>query len=40
MNRLEIMYGSGWRDVLRAESAIVDPRDAAVTAPLFTAMVQ
>ena len=32
MYRLQRMYGSGWRVVLRAKSAIVDARDAAVTA--------
>ena len=37
---LQGIHGSGWRVVVRAKSAIVDPRDAAVTAPLFTAMVQ
>ena len=40
VSRLQGMLGSGWRVVVRAESAIVDPRDAAVTAHLFTAMVQ
>ena len=37
---LQGIHGSGWRVAMRAKSAIVDPRDAAVTAPLFTAMVQ
>ena len=37
---LQGSHGSGWRVVARAKSAIVDPRDAAVTVPLFTAMVQ
>ena len=32
VNRLQRMYGSGWWVILRALSAIVDPRDAAVTA--------
>ena len=32
VNRLQRMYGSGWWVILRAKSAIVDPRDAAVTA--------
>ena len=40
VNRLQKIYGHGWRVDLRAKSAIVDPRDAAVTAPLFTAVVQ
>ena len=40
MNRLQKIYGPGWRVDLRAKSAIVDPRDAAVTAPLFTAVMQ
>ena len=40
VNRLQKIYGPGWRVDLRAKSAIVDPRDAAVTAPLFTAVVQ
>ena len=40
VNRLQGMYGSGWRVDLRAKSAIVDLRDAAVTAPLFTSVVQ
>ena len=31
--RLQRMHGSGWQVVLRAKLAIVDPRDAAVTAP-------
>ena len=33
---LQGIHGSGWRVAVRAKSAIVDPRDAAVTAPLFT----
>ena len=37
---LQGIHGSGWREVVRAKSAFVDPRDAAVTAPLYTAMVQ
>ena len=37
---LQKIYCPGWRVDLRAKSAIVDPRDAAVTAPLFTAVVQ
>ena len=40
VNRLQKIYGPGWRVDLRAKWAIVDPRDAAVTAPLFTAVVQ
>ena len=40
VNRLQKIYGHGWRVDLRAKSAIVDPRNAAVTAPLFTAVVQ
>ena len=32
VNRLQRMYGSGWWVILRAKSAIVDPRDAAVIA--------
>ena len=40
VNRLQKIYGPGWRVDLRAKSAIVDPRDAAVTGPLFTAVVQ
>ena len=32
VNRLQRMYGSGWWVILRAKSAIVVPRDAAVTA--------
>ena len=40
MSLLQGIHGSGWRVAVRAKSAIVDPRDAAVTAPLFTAMVQ
>ena len=32
VNQLQRMYGSGWWVILRAKSAIVDPRDAAVTA--------
>ena len=32
VNRLQRMYGSGWWVILRAKSAIVDLRDAAVTA--------
>ena len=32
VNRLQKMYGSGWWVILRAKSAIVDPRDAAVPA--------
>ena len=31
VNRLQRMHGSGWWVILRAKSAIVDPRDAAVT---------
>ena len=31
VNRLQGMHGSGWQVVLRAKSAIVDPRHAAVT---------
>ena len=37
---LQGIHRSGWRVVGRAKSAIVDPRDAAVTAPVFTAIVQ
>ena len=40
VSRLQAMHGSCWRVVVRAKSAIVDPGDAAVTVPLFTAMVQ
>ena len=40
VNGLQTIYGPGWRVDLRALSAIVDPRDAAVTALLFTAVVQ
>ena len=40
MSLLQRIHRSGWGVVVRAKSAIVDPRDAAVTAPLFTAMVQ
>ena len=40
VNGLQKIYGPGWRVDLRAKSAIVDPRDTAVTAPLFTAVVQ
>ena len=40
VNGLQKIYGPGWRVDLRANSAIVDPRDAAVTAPLFTVVVQ
>ena len=40
VNLLQGSHGSCWRVVVRAKSAIVDPRDAAVTAPLFTAMMQ
>ena len=32
VSQLQGMHGSGWRVVVRAKSAIVDPRDAAVTA--------
>ena len=40
VNGLQKIYGPGWRVDLRAKSAIVDPRDAAVTAPLFTVVMQ
>ena len=40
MSLLQGIHGSGWRVVVRAKSVIVDPRDAAVTAPLFTVMMQ
>ena len=40
MSRLQRVRGLGWRVVLRAKSAIVDPQDAAVTALLFTPVVQ
>ena len=40
VNGLQKIYGPSWRVDLRAKSAIVDPRDAAVTVPLFTAVVQ
>ena len=40
VNGRQKIYGPGWRVDLRAKSAIVDPRDAAVTAPLFTAVME
>ena len=40
VNGLQKIYSPGWWVDLRAKSAIVDPRDAAVTATLFTAVVQ